>query len=221
MCGRDRTGGSSRRRRRVANRSRQVHPRGEYIVDPDFRARSVGQMIGRFALTRMLSSARNSTMPPMRSAVLLACSAAFVFNVHADDRWVCSPSSDGTGWQCSGTGTLPTPADPPAPTRLLPPPKLPAAKAAAITLDWVPRSELPASRLSVLPEYCDGAYVEPAFPAAAERRTAKRCRCTQQAQQLQYWVAGPRGLERVGRSDSRQSIVDRERTRRITRPSRR
>ncbi len=111
-----------------------------------------------------------------------------MFNVHADDRWVCSPSSDGTGWQCSGTGTLPTPADRfGSPNAATTPPKVPPAKAAAITLDWVPRSELSVSRLSVLPEYCDGAYVEPAFPPL-QKGELETLPMHAQAQQLQYWL---------------------------------
>jgi LPS-assembly protein len=123
----------------------------------------------------------------MRSAVLLACSTAFVLSVHADDRWVCSPSSDGTGWQCSGAGALPAPAASGIPganmnTR---PPKTPPV--AALTLDWVPRSELSAERLSVLPEYCDGAYVEPQF-TPLEKGELETLPMHAEAQQLQYWL---------------------------------
>ncbi|HTK98808.1 MAG TPA: LPS assembly protein LptD [Pseudomonadales bacterium] len=104
---------------------------------------------------------------------------------------MCSPSSDGTGWQCSGAGTLPTPIEksdqPPGPNASTPPQKVPPAKAAALTLDWVPRSELPASRLSVLPEYCDGAYVEPVFPAL-QKGELETLPMHAEAQQLQYWV---------------------------------
>ncbi len=39
-------------------------------------------------------------------------------------------------------------------------PTLPLMRA---TLDWVPREALPETRLRTLPEYCDGAYVEPVY----------------------------------------------------------
>ena len=79
------------------------------------------------------------------------------------------------------------PGESAGPNANTPPPKVPAAKAAAITLDWVPRSELPASRLSVIPEYCDGAYVEPAFPPL-QKGELETLPMHAEAQQLQYWV---------------------------------
>jgi hypothetical protein len=86
---------------------------------------------------------------------------------------------------------LPTPpeksAAPGAPNAPTPPPKVPPAKAAAITLDWVPRSELPASRLSTLPEYCDGAYVEPDFPPL-QKGELETLPMHAEAQQRQYWL---------------------------------
>ena len=123
----------------------------------------------------------------MRSAVLLACSAAFVFAVHADDRWVCSPSSDGTGWQCSGTGTLPTRAIPAAPTRLLRRLKC-LPRRPAITLDWVPRSELPASRLSVLARILRRRVRRARVFPPLQKGELETLPMHAEAQQLQYWV---------------------------------
>ena len=55
------------------------------------------------------------------------------------------------------------------------------------TLDWVPRLELPADRLKLLPEYCDGAYVEPPYVAISGADLEKQPMQVE-AHQLEYWL---------------------------------
>ena len=54
-------------------------------------------------------------------------------------------------------------------------------------LDWVPRAELPAAKLAVLPEYCAGAYVEPPYQAMTKDQIAN-APLHAQADQLQYYL---------------------------------
>ena len=112
--------------------------------------------------------------------------------VHASDRWVCTPAPDHSGWQCASSdgSALPQAANPPATTapqrtpQSVPPEPL---KPTMHVLDWVPRGELPASKLAVLPEYCDGAYVEPAFtPMSKAEIAAAPIRA--RADQVQYYL---------------------------------
>ncbi len=84
-----------------------------------------------------------------------------------------SPNSGGVS-QAASTQVAATSA--PSPTRT-----------AAITLDWVPRAQLTAARLRVLPEYCDGAYVEPPFVPLTDAQI-DALPMQVQAEQLQYWL---------------------------------
>ena len=117
----------------------------------------------------------------MRPAVLLVCTFAITLSVHASDRWVCSPSADNKGWQCSGVGELPTSAAATATGSVRQP--LVAAK----TLDWVPRAALSVQQLSVLHEYCAGAYVEPVYSVVLGT-DPDSLPLQVQAGQLQYWL---------------------------------
>ena len=64
---------------------------------------------------------------------------------------------------------------------------VPEPLAAVHWLDWVPRAALSTQQLSVLSEYCAGAYVEPAYPVAlaVDPNTLP---LQVQAGQLQYWL---------------------------------
>ncbi len=75
------------------------------------------------------------------------------------------------------------------------------------TLGWVPRAGLSANRLRMLPEYCDGAYVEPAY-AAPLNSDAESFPTRVQASELQYWLqdrAELRGSVEVTRGN--QSLI--------------
>jgi LPS-assembly protein len=95
---------------------------------------------------------------------------------------MCKPSPDHSGWQCVGVGAPPIPQAANVQTK----PAVPQ-RSAVRTLDWVPRAELPAARLALLPEYCDGAYVEPPLPELSKLEL-EQAPMHVQADQLQYWL---------------------------------
>ena len=112
--------------------------------------------------------------------------------VHASDRWVCTPAPDHSGWQCASSdgSLLPQATNPPAtsaPQRTVPAASLAPLKSPIHVLDWVPRDELPASKLAVIPEYCDGAYVEPSF-APMTKEEAAAAPIHARADQVQYYL---------------------------------
>ena len=97
----------------------------------------------------------------MRSAVLLVCGTvcglAFALLVHADESPICDPSSAEAPVSCTTGDASPTVTVGQSAANAT---TLPLMRA---TLGWVPREALPETRLRTLPEYCDGAYVEPAY----------------------------------------------------------
>jgi LPS-assembly protein len=107
----------------------------------------------------MVSSARFATVRFMRKPLILLA-AALVLSAAADDRFVCTPATDGSGWVCvedaegNASSTWAGPGSGAAANQ----------PAGLRTLDWVPREKLSAGELAVLPRYCDGTYRQPPFP---------------------------------------------------------
>lgn len=124
-------------------------------------------------------------MPLMRPAILLVCTLAFALSVHASDHAVCNPFPDDKDGQCPGDDELP--AATPAAVTATAAASTRESSSAKKTLDWVPRAELSVQQLSVLPEYCAGAYVEPAFPVALGT-DPNTLPLQVQAGELQYWL---------------------------------
>jgi LPS-assembly protein len=120
---------------------------------------------------------------------------AFALLVHAQESQVCDPAS---------VAPLACAAEPSTGAAVANAPTLPPLRG---TLGWVARDELPASRLSTLPEYCDGAYVEPAYTAPL-KIDAGSFPTRVQASELQYWLqdrAELRGSVEVTRGN--QSLI--------------
>src|SRR5262249_35932670 len=141
----------------------------------------------------MVSSARFSTMPLMRSALLFCAAMSVLGSVHASDRWICMPAPDHSGWQCTSSDGSQQPSAPTTNPSATTAPQRTAQAAApkqspvVHVLDWVPRNELPASRLASLPEYCDGAYVEPAYTMMTKDQIAS-APIHAHADQVEYYL---------------------------------
>lgn len=121
----------------------------------------------------------------MHSAVLpvcgTVCGLAFALLVHAQESPLCDPPSVQAPASCgAGDGSATAiVGDPVANAPTLPPIRG--------TLGWVPRAALPAARLRTLPEYCDGAYVEPAHAAPLDSE-AESFPTRVQSSELSYWL---------------------------------
>ncbi len=146
----------------------------------------------------------------MRFAVLILCSLFFALSIRAEDRYVCTPAPAGNAWQCTGGDDAQRPADSaprqavspaaqmqitqptaaPAPDNAArpvgPAPSVADAIKSAQSFDWVPRAQLSADVLRALPEFCEGAYVEPAYPVPLDVDPAT-LPINVGAQSLEYW----------------------------------
>lgn len=97
----------------------------------------------------------------MRLAVVFVCTVTFVSLVRAED--------------------------PDAPAASDAAPLMQTHTPAAPSFDWVPRAQLAPEVVRALPEYCEGAYVEPSYPLPRNVDSATLPIETQ-AQNLEYWL---------------------------------
>jgi hypothetical protein len=86
----------------------------------------------------------------MRVAVIVSCSLAIALPVFGADADDCAARANDSDTACAG-------AQSPARDATA---RVPAQQAVS---DWVPRVQLPSDVAARLPQYCDGAYVEPPY----------------------------------------------------------
>jgi LPS-assembly protein len=136
--------------------------------------------------------ARQSFVTRVLAGAIATASAAAA-PLPEGQQWQCG-SAPGGGWDCRATtqpanalpraaptapvaaraepsqpASAPEPSQP-ASTPAAPAPALPTGEALAVTMDWLPREQVPAG--TPMPNHCRGAYVEPPLDTGGSRTVA-------------------------------------------------